>query len=665
MTTRSFSARFLDRRTIAGLIAATTCLLSLAALVFWRLKSRADSAVSSQRASMAQEDFVAFEKLRIPLPIAAAGELVPSQGVILDVLPFGDELLISATDGLYLYDAQGHKLRRSTIQDGWPAGDIVRMILHRGTPVLAVTGHGILFYDREPQLVSPIDSAYQDPTDLLSTPQGDLWIATRSGGLLLWRDQHLRRSFPDRIKKAHITALAGTTLDLWVGTYDGGLAHYFQGAWRWLHRQDGLPDEQITALALDSTNTLYVGTPLGMAAVRDGAVVTKGLEGEFIQSLAAKEEQVIASTFSGQCYRLDSGLRLRSDSTPNFTATKGNFPRSLRLHAFGPDLLASSGSGLWRASVSDRHLRWSELLSLEPDARPALTDRNVSSLGLDSSGRLWVGYFDNGLDIVDWSRDSVTHLRDDALFCINHIECDQKSGVTYVSTANGLAVFTSPSDHRLLRTENGLINNHINMAVPEEPGSRNLYVATAGGLSIVRPDGVSSLYAFHGLPSNHLYSLAPSRDGLYIGTLAGLSHVTRQEPPRNYSRDNSPLRHNWVNAALVVGHDLWLGTYGGGIQILQEHNRWRDVAGELSHLHVNPSAMLLHNRKVYAGSLEAGFIIIDTETLNWAQVRAPLPSQNVNSFAADPRFLYVGTDRGLVRFSHEDLSLAPMGQASR
>ena len=43
-----------------------------------------------------------------------------------------------------------------------------------------------------------------------------------------------------------------------------------------------------------------------------------------------------------------------------------------------------------------------------PGAR--LTDRNISALSVDHTGKLWIGYFDRGLDILDPSSDRKVHF---------------------------------------------------------------------------------------------------------------------------------------------------------------------------------------------------------------------------------------------------------------
>ena len=58
---------------------------------------------------------------------------------------------------------------------------------------------------------------------------------------------------------------------------------------------------------------------------------------------------------------------------------------------------------------------------------------------VDARGRVWVGYFDRGLDVVEGGGRTV-HIEDEHLFCINRIVHDPGRGLTAVATANGLVM---------------------------------------------------------------------------------------------------------------------------------------------------------------------------------------------------------------------------------
>src|SRR5258708_16375160 len=87
-----------------------------------------------------------------------------------------------------------------------------------------------------------------------------------------------------------------------------------------------------------------------------------------------------------------------------------------QIFANGELLYAGTPAALYQKD--GQHGGWRRVLS---PAGTMLADRNISSLALDSSNRLWVGYFDRGLDLFAPSLSSATHMEDDNIFCFNRI----------------------------------------------------------------------------------------------------------------------------------------------------------------------------------------------------------------------------------------------------
>ena len=64
-----------------------------------------------------------------------------------------------------------------------------------------------------------------------------------------------------------------------------------------------------------------------------------------------------------------------------------------------------------------------------------LADRNIAALKMGIEGRLWIGYFDRGLQILEAGGGRGETSEDDHLFCVNRIAHDGARGITAV--ANG------------------------------------------------------------------------------------------------------------------------------------------------------------------------------------------------------------------------------------
>ena len=284
-----------------------------------------------------------------------------------------------------------------------------------------------------------------------------------------------------------------------------------------------------------------------------------------------------------------------------------------------------------------------------------LADRNVSALALDASGRLSVGYFDRGLDLVEPGADRSRHIEDDRVFCVNRILPNARHGATAVATANGLVLFDSRGNKQqgCWAVGQRLIADHVTDIASYRDG---IVAATPAGLTFLDSNGVRSLYAFHGLVNNHVYALAANGNRLLAGTLGGASLLEDDQVRVSYTTATSALKHNWITAAIPLGDEWWIGTYGAGVVRLDAAGKFEASNGAGGELIINPNAMVASERFVAAGSMGHGLYVMDRATGRWSAITAGLPSLNVSALAVGKGYLYVGTDNGLVRIPEQRLA---------
>ncbi|MFQ3582663.1 MAG: two-component regulator propeller domain-containing protein [Chloracidobacterium sp.] len=134
-------------------------------------------------------------------------------------------------------------------------------------------------------------------TALCAAPDGALWIGTggdrffssggvRGGGIFRyaqgqWQSFSMANGLPDDIINALTLDTAGT---LWIGTAGGLVA--FDGQ-RFTHyaTRDGLPNLHVAALLPDRRGGLWVGTRDGLAYLQNGQLETVGLRNHTVQAL--------------------------------------------------------------------------------------------------------------------------------------------------------------------------------------------------------------------------------------------------------------------------------------------------------------------------------------------------------------------------------------------
>jgi len=505
---------------------------------------------------------------------------------------------------------------------------------------IATRGEGLLAFDgvRFRQIV-PDDAGLRNITSVLVLGSGRVLLGTDRHGLLVFDGQHIA-PFQARLRSSHVTALAGTDGDLWIGTLADGLFHDRGGELDEL--RSALPDRQVLSLAVEGEDC-YAGTPLGVVQFRESRRSRTLADGFFARSIVASKDTIHVGTEDEGI--LDVPLQSRVHA-PVPDVDEHSAP-ILRLARLDGELYAVTENAILRRSSAPG--RWQPVLTA---GASVMTDRNVAALAVSNS-RLWIGYFDRGLDIVDVSLQHAIHREDDTLFCVNRIAGDPEHARTAVATSNGLVLFDSAGVARqVLGRKDGLLSDHINDVAFRNGG---MVVATPAGLSLVDRSGVRSLYVFHGLVNNHVYAVATSGDRTLAGTLGGVSVLDDDTVLANYTTANSRLKHNWITAVVRVGNDWLVGTYGAGVLRLDANGEWHSFSDLKGGFVVNPNAMAASGGEVYAGSLDRGLFVYDRASGRWSNRSEGLPSKNVTALAPAGGYLYAGTDNGLVRILDEAL----------
>jgi ligand-binding sensor domain-containing protein/signal transduction histidine kinase len=146
--------------------------------------------------------------------------------------------------------------------------------LFRFRDVSSITGLGTA---RPSAVFKPGDPAHEEVFRVFEDSRGDIWIGTTCGGasrLMRWERAtgNLRRygeALGDRLPSAFAEDRAG---NIWVGFINGGLARYREGSLQFFGPAEGVPDDGINALYLDSQGRLWA------ASARSGVTRTDSPE---------------------------------------------------------------------------------------------------------------------------------------------------------------------------------------------------------------------------------------------------------------------------------------------------------------------------------------------------------------------------------------------------
>jgi len=626
--------------------------------------ARVQHSLAHARSQIAEEGNLAFDLTTVTHLDNPGFESLATPSSYSTAAVFQGRLYLAGSGGLAEFptlEANPHLWRTGL---DLPPAPIVRMATGalRGVGhselLLATHGEGVLFYDgANLRQLRPRLAAARDITAILPMASGDLLLGTRQLGLLRY-DGRTLAPFHANLSNLVITALAGDAGDLWIGTRNHGVFHWHAGQLGTFDSTSGLPDQQVESIAL-APGKVFVGTPLGVAEFLDGRPARILAPGLFAHTLATDGATLTIAS-------IDQGIR-EIPLNPGFDRHTNNATSHDLLAASdlvvtsqnrkGDNLLAVTPTGVSRREPSGE---WQPILTATPSK---LADSNISALSFDPDGRLWIGYFDHGLDILTPSRTgeaSARHIEDDHIFCVNRILLDPARNTVDVATANGLVLF-DPTGHprQTILRRDGLISDQVTDIARTRDG---LALATPAGLTFIDATGLHSLYAFHGLINNHVYALASDSGGTRVlaGTLGGISLLNDGVVHGNLTTANSGLKQNWITAIVPVSDitedNFFVGTYGSGVMQLDASGHITAMEGATRSSEINPNAMLVTTRHVFAGTLGDGLLVYDRTARHWSSITAGLPSLNVTALAEHDDQLYVGTENGIVHITESRLA---------
>lgn len=632
-------------------------LLCLAAVVAWRAERVLRGA---ERGVTSSEQIPVEMRVLGPQPNPGFEDL-SSAAVFRSAAFFQGSFYLSGPGGLSVYSTRGvfeHTFRPGIDVPAAPLGQLATGTLadSNGPELFIPTrGEGILAYDgRRLRQIRPAPGDARDVTAVLPLASGRLLMGTAKLGLLVFDGKSLRRFHPST-NGLYVTALAGTESDLWIGTFNRGVIHWRGGQAETISEGDGLPDAHVESIALEGGRA-YVATPLGVAELRDGKVNRFLARGAYARSLLPVDDAIYVGQLQGGILRV---------STAKATPAMGR-RRSISAGPDSPDLRQTDSDVPIEQFLSAGDLHYAltdnQLLALEPGGewrnvlQPGggqLTDSDVSSLLIASDGRIWIGYFDRGLDILPAAGGPARHIENDHIFCVNRIVEDPRNGVVAVATANGLALFDRDGNEKqVLTRDSGLIATHVTDVALFRGG---MVAATPAGITFLDASGPHSIYAFQGLINNHVYALGVGGNSLLVGTLGGISLVGGEQVRRNLNMGNSGLKANWITALAPAGRDWIVGTYGAGLLRLAEDGTVSITEAATAGVIVNPGAIASDEHLVLAGTMGNGLLAADATGTRWRHITAGLPSSNVTALAVHNGTVYIGTDNGLVKIAEDKL----------
>jgi ligand-binding sensor domain-containing protein len=570
-------------------------------------------------------------------------------------------------------DASESAAKTYSTLDGLPDNDLTALAVFRERLFVGTSNSGLLSFDGTSFTGYRFIKPKASRVSALVSTESELLVGTIDGGLFEFDGERFSRRFNSTpgAEFARVTAVLPYESRLYVGTQDQGLYIWREARIEHLSAGEGLPSPHVTGLAelpdaYSSRGAVAVATDFGVVGLDEENGV-KPISGRAnVTSIATSGRRLWAGLFGGGI--VDLGVDLSS----TFISDKqGEGSAATGLPRDAATMVSVSDDRLWALTTEGAFSRAEdresgpgfEAVSGSMRAEGLLSARHVTGLAIDGRGRLWVGYFDRGLDSISTdTSEKISHLEDERLREVNFLTYDRNQDRVIAATSMGLALLDARMNQTMLtREQNGLVNNsiaHVALIDDSLPGSgdaadrsglKGMLLATAGGLTELNRGRARSLTAFHGLASNHLYTSAALGSQCFVGSLAGLVELEGLRVVRTYKTSNSPLSHDWVTALSAVDGALFVGTNGGGVDLLLPTGEWVNFSSELGRFEVNQNAMEFDGERLYVGTSDRGMLVYNTRDRRWTRIEAGLTSPNVTAITTDKRFVYVGTLNGLVR----------------
>jgi ligand-binding sensor domain-containing protein len=671
-----------QKRRVAS-IAVATLLLLIAVAIFYVIKI--NKRISSQRDELAASEKVEVEQTRLRAPSSDGLTIYMNASDVRAVAMLADTRYLATSGGLIALDEGGAIKRRYTTLDGLTDNDLTALAVFRDRLFIGTATAGLMAFDGNAFTGYSFVKPKATRVSVLLATETELLVGTLDGGLFEYDGEEFSRRFNSATGAdfSRVTALLPYESRLYIGTQDSGLYIWREAHIEHLTANEGLPSPHVTALAampasLAQAGQIAVATDFAVIGLNDANEIKPVNNHPNVTSLATSDGRLWAGFFDGGLMDLGSSrARAQADSPQarsSLSETPG-LPRGVPsvVYASEGKLWALTGEGLL---VRDERATAPLFETVVPSlvGERVLTGDHITGLALDNSGRLWIGYFDSGIDLVaSATNERLTHIEDDRVREVNFIAFDSNEDQILAATSRGLIVFDGHLKQSILtRDLNGLVNDSIahvsimNVASPVAQSSsgampvnisrnRALVLATAGGMTEITGGRARSLTAFHGLASNHLYSSVAVGSRLFVGSLAGLVEIENLRVVRTYKTSNSRLSHDWVTALAEADGKLFIGTNGGGVDALLPTGEWISFADDrdAGKFEVNQNAMHFDGERLYIGTSDRGLLVYNTRDRRWKRISAGLASQSVTAITSDDHFIYVGTMNGLVRIEKE------------
>lgn len=483
---------------------------------------------------------------------------------------------------------------------------------------------------------------------IAQTQEGYLWFGTWEGFARYngKNFQLFERGGDTGLPDSGILALlAGQDGSLLVAGARGGISSWKDGSW---HPYAPAPT-MIGSATRDSKGNLWLSMP-GMGLVFRPANDVSALHDERIidnvtvnKSVEDAEGTVWAATDKG-LYQIN-----RHRATRVSPATGLPQVRAFSLLVTADNtLLVGTEKGVWKRVGQ----------TFEP-LHPELTAEVVSTMMQDNRQDIWFGTINHG--IFRLSPQGLEHLNIDNGIVHNRVQAilqDREQNI-WVGTNSGL-IRLRRAPFITISTRQGLNGDYIRTVMTHSDGS--IWVGSSTGLNRIRDGKVEQINVEqHTQPS--ILSLGEAADGsVWVGTYTdGLLHW-KDGKLSPVLQEKDGLLSNEIRAILPDSQqNLWIGT-ASGLSVLRADGTLHNYSSEDG----LPASFIMalqedEQHHIWVGT-GLGVSVFDGEKFTHINITNMENAEYVFGFYNEPDYMWMTSDRGLIRYRKSDGAVGMVGR---
>ncbi|MDR2949705.1 MAG: response regulator [Prevotella sp.] len=448
-------------------------------------------------------------------------------------------------------------------------GDEVRTIyVDRNDNVWIGTNNGLALFNSDKESFTTFSHDPQNKQSLISNyvytinqvDDGKLWIGTEKGGISILDMKQNMFLTPQNISFENITyndgnrGLSNPTIrsvyqdsfnNLWIGTYGGGInfiSHHPPFFNTWIYSPiPGLNNTLNNPIAwgtcADKYDQIWVGT--------DGGGINLFANGKRVQIFDKKTNKITDDAILAAIKDSENNLWFGTfNGGVNIYDHKKDILKKLPIDDKSKDIRCffedneknmwiGCNNGLYQYNITTGQ---GKLYSTDNSELP---DNLVRAISRDNKGQIWIGFFGEGLTILDKDLKIVKTFKTDKGFPSNTVDNIYKDtkGQMWIATGEGLVCFSSPEkidEYTVFNEQNGILNSHIRAITEDKQG--DIWISTNGGINRFMPSQ-NKFYNYNhysGIPSGDFMSGSVTKDSkgtIFFGSQNGLCYFNPEMIP--------------------------------------------------------------------------------------------------------------------------------------